>query len=140
MDSIPVGNSHIKARYRRSGTEKSPLNPGFIPQKDKSLRYKMFNEKRIFYIIKPPTAVGGYKLGKAGTFKGDSSGGRLRSYFNAYGYAPGFWIEEVIVLKGRGKSKAGEKGKEGRWAESKFENQVLNYLKKEMNVEPIRDR
>jgi hypothetical protein len=140
MEKIELNKAYIKTIYKRNGNETSELNPGKV---EKNKRYALFNRERVFYIVRCPTAVGGYKLGKAG--KGDvtdvssqsGGGARLRSYWNAYGYAKGFYILQVIVMRGRGVSQGGEDGKEHRWAESKFEFQVLRYLRKK-KIKPIR--
>ena len=150
METTEVQNKWILKKYTRTGKKKSDLNPKKGTPNNK--RYAEWDYQNIFYIVKCPDSVGGYKLGKARIGQtdmpnssgkldtyGKGGGGRLRSYWNAYGYAEGFYIHTVYTFVKRQFNESGEEGSTAfRWADSVFERLVKAYLTGEMNVLPIR--
>ena len=77
--------------------------------------FKEFQNKPIFYIVRPPSCIRGFK-------PGSSRNGMSRLIHYEHAYGPGMTIKEVILFRKRDSSKAGSQPQE------KFEQMVKNKL------------
>ncbi len=136
-------NAYLKAEYIRTAKNPTPLNTVVVKNDQDDLepgevrtdpkRYNAFNGVPIYYIVRTPQCVKGWKLGVK-----EDGGARLREYWRHYGDAKGFAIMRVITFTKRLATMTGEKGREHVKAYQKFETLVKRYLTKTMRVTPIR--